>query len=487
MSFYSPDRRTALLFTGTGAHGAYHAGVLRAIREAGVKIDLYAGHGIGAGAAMLAAIDGGAGLWEAGRTWQSPGAARLYGWHRPLTIAAGLAVVLIAALLVPVGAVAFAAAGLASGFLLDLAGTGLGAPVVAASAAWLRAIFAEPYLPTVVPRLAAFSAVALAAVIALAALTDRRFPRTAAGGSWWRVLGAPLDARAAREVFVAAIWDLIRGADPADRPSRSAVSRRYAEVLAESLGQPGFGELLIAVSDLDARLDVAAAFLREPFRQRFFAARPPGERQAEVVDLGEAGGETAIDLLAAAVTPPVGCAPQAVTYPASGFWRGETHRCCDRPGLVTRLLEEADAAGAAQVVVVTAVAPAASPHRLRRPRLDLRGRLGEFHAAAEAAALRDAVAAARARFDLVAVISPSYNPLGPFDVAGRADEASDRRHELAELVALGYDDARRLFIDPVVGGAGADGLADQESVSSAFASANGSADPRAGGRTPART
>jgi len=48
---YSPSRRTALVLCGTGAHGAYHAGVLRALQEAGVRIDLVAGHGVGAAGA----------------------------------------------------------------------------------------------------------------------------------------------------------------------------------------------------------------------------------------------------------------------------------------------------------------------------------------------------------------------------------------------------------------------------------------------------
>ncbi|HMB81767.1 MAG TPA: patatin-like phospholipase family protein, partial [Vicinamibacterales bacterium] len=42
---YSPQRRTALVLTGTGTAGAYHAGVLRALHEAGVKIDIVAGRG----------------------------------------------------------------------------------------------------------------------------------------------------------------------------------------------------------------------------------------------------------------------------------------------------------------------------------------------------------------------------------------------------------------------------------------------------------
>ena len=61
---YSPQRRTALVFSGTGTDGAYHAGVLRALDEAGVKLDVVAGRGIGVLAALFAAVDGGQRLWD---------------------------------------------------------------------------------------------------------------------------------------------------------------------------------------------------------------------------------------------------------------------------------------------------------------------------------------------------------------------------------------------------------------------------------------
>ena len=56
---YSTRLRTALVLTGSGTAGAYHAGVLRALHEAGVRIDLVAGRGMGAASAMFAAVDGG--------------------------------------------------------------------------------------------------------------------------------------------------------------------------------------------------------------------------------------------------------------------------------------------------------------------------------------------------------------------------------------------------------------------------------------------
>jgi NTE family protein len=59
---YSPKRRTAVVFTGSGTTGAYHAGVLRALDESGVKLDLVVGSGMGAITAAFAAVAGGARL-----------------------------------------------------------------------------------------------------------------------------------------------------------------------------------------------------------------------------------------------------------------------------------------------------------------------------------------------------------------------------------------------------------------------------------------
>jgi len=67
---YSPKRRTALVFTGSGTSGAYHAGVLKALEESGVKIDLVVGSGAGAIAAAYAAVDGGARLYGGGGFWE---------------------------------------------------------------------------------------------------------------------------------------------------------------------------------------------------------------------------------------------------------------------------------------------------------------------------------------------------------------------------------------------------------------------------------
>jgi hypothetical protein len=443
------------VLTGTGAHGAYHAGVLRALQEAGVKIDLVAGHGVGAGSAALAAIDGAARLWEPAGIWRSR-VTGLYRWRGPLRAAAWIGVILMAVLLTPVVVLVLGLAVYLLGFLFEMLRLDTGKMLADVYSGWLQVAFAGENLPTTVPRIVMIALASILAVIACGGVLAGRATGTRRGERrwWWRIIAAPLDAQAARERFTAAVWDLIRGAAPVARPARTALARRYSEVLVENLGQPGFRELILVATDLDARRDVVAALLAEPHRQSFLAHRPGRDRRSEVLDLAGTARDHVIDLIGAAVTPPVLCDPQLVTFAADSFWRGETHRMCDRPGAVERLLEEAAEAGATQAIVVTAVAPAAAPHRLRAPRLDVRGRFGEFHCAAEAAALRDALEALTPRFDSVYVIQPGHNPIGPFDVSGAYDEASDRAQQLNELMERAYEDAYRQFIEPVVGASG---------------------------------
>lgn len=419
MSPYSPERRTALVLCGTGAHGAYHGGVLRALQEAGVKIDVVAGHGIGAGSAALAAIGGAARLWEETGVWRSPQVKSLYAWKRSAVLLPAAIATLTLILLTTIVAVA-------AGFAPPWWWTG----------ALIGAV--------------AIVAMACAAVVWRHASGARR----AAGRWWWRLFGAPVDAEAARQLFAALISDLIRGAAAGGLADRAALGRRFTEVLLENLGQPGFAELVLVTTDLDARRDVVAALLREPYRGDFFASRSGRDRPSEVLDLAGVGRAHALDIVAGALTPPLIAEPALVTFAADGFWRGETHRMCDRAASINRLLEEVAAAGVTQVIVVSAVAPVPAPHMLRVPRMDPRSRLGEFHVTAEAAALRDALEMARLRFDSVYVINPAHNPIGPFDVQGAYDEASDRRQDLAELMARAYEDAYHQFIDPVVGASG---------------------------------
>jgi hypothetical protein len=117
-------------------------------------------------------------------------------------------------------------------------------------------------------------------------------------------------------------------------------------------------------------------------------------------------------------------------------------------------MDELAAAGVTQVIVVSAVTPSVGPHRLDYPPIGLKRRIGEFMAAAEAAALGDALAAARFQFESVHMIAPAYNPIGPLDFSGSYDRASDRHVDPLELMTRGYEDAYTQFIEPIVGASG---------------------------------
>jgi hypothetical protein len=251
------------------------------------------------------------------------------------------------------------------------------------------------------------------------------------------------------------LWKLIRGAAAITAPPRKELARRYVELLAENLGQPGFREILLVAHDMDARRDVLFALLGETHRQRFFGrASAEGGRASEAFDLAGVAREFTIDALAAALAVPVAIDPHLLRFPAEGPWRGETHRLCDRPGALARVIEEVAAAGAEQLIVLSAAPPPARPHELSSGRGDLRGRAAEQLSSLEAADLRDALALAAGRFAGVYVIRPAHNPLGPLDFGGVYDERSDRQYSVAELVDRGYEDAYLQFIDPVVAASG---------------------------------
>ena len=98
---YSPSLRTALVLTGSGTAGAYHAGVLRALQEAGGKIDVVAGQGMGAVSAMFAAIDGGSRLWDKNGIWMSGVAGQFYRWRKIFSLTGWILLAAVVALVSP--------------------------------------------------------------------------------------------------------------------------------------------------------------------------------------------------------------------------------------------------------------------------------------------------------------------------------------------------------------------------------------------------
>jgi hypothetical protein len=457
---YSPRHRTALVLVGTGTAGAYHAGVLRALHEAGVRIDLVAGRGMGAVSAMFTAVDAGARLWDEKGMWADPRAARrLYRWKR-LWLMAGLGLAAATlALLVPLAVLLLAVVAYPVALVVQLVSPAVGETVAALYTDVVTATLGPAMLSTLVPRVATIGVVmfTLAALAgALVAVLSRRRRRTR-GPFWARAFGAPFETGHAFDWATGGFWQFIRGAASIAQPGSADLARRYAELLAENLGQPGYRELLLTAHDLDARRDLVFALLAEPYRRGFTSPvtrADAARRLAELGDLAGVAAEHVMDALAGALSVPVVTDPYPMTFASENHWRGETHRLTDRPAAITRLLEEVAAAGAEQVLVVSAVHDLAGPHALSAPRLDLRSRVGDYVMAAEAAALRDAVAAHAQGFAGFYEIRPVHNPIGPFDLDGGYDDRSDRVQTLRELMNRGYEDAYRQFIEPMVGASG---------------------------------
>src|SRR5262245_35765345 len=102
MPDYSPKRRTAVVFVGSGTSGAYHAGVLKALEEAGTKIDLAVGSGVGAVSAVFAAAAAGSKLYGPKGFWDEVGWSALYRMRRPLRFVLFLLGMAFAVFLLPV-------------------------------------------------------------------------------------------------------------------------------------------------------------------------------------------------------------------------------------------------------------------------------------------------------------------------------------------------------------------------------------------------
>ncbi len=462
---YAPRLRTALVFTGTGSAGAYHAGVMKALAEAGVKVDLVAGRGMGAASAMLAAIDGGTRLWQPTGVWSGARAAHLYGWRLPWRIVGWALAASFAVLALPIVVQALAALLYPLAYALQLSGLDGNGRLAQLFVATIAATFHHGLFTQVIPRIAVLSLLgaALFLVAEYVLRVRQRSRRRIEGRPWWIALGAPLDGHRAYRHFAHALSSGSTSGTAQAPVDRRDASRRYAEMIADGLGQPGSSELLFVVHDLDTRRDLVFAALQEPWRRRFFGDEAAGVRVDEVVDLLGPGRDLALDGLCAALAVPLAAEPHPLTFPLESPWRGETHLMADRPEALVRVLEEVSAAGAEQVILVSAAAPLQGPHGLSARRADPRAWLGQAISGQESASARDGATAFFDRFTSVYEIQPVHNPLGPFDMAGTHDPRSDRHAVVAELVRRGYDDAYAQFIVPVVGGS-AEGLEHQSAV-----------------------
>jgi hypothetical protein len=251
------------------------------------------------------------------------------------------------------------------------------------------------------------------------------------------------------------MWDLLRGAAQLKQPPPAELGRRYAEMLSENIGQPGFRELLVAVHDADAHRDLIFTLVSEA-RRRDLIRRPTSAladaRRAEVFDLSGVARDHLPDAVAAALSIALG------DRLALGHLRrrrllarrdAPSLRSARRPHPADRRV---DRPGRRAGPLVSAAPELPGPHALPHARIDGHGRLGEYLQSSEAAIVRDATTTtAGVR---IFNVRPAHNPVGPFDFAGGYDERSQRRQGLGELMNRGYEDAYHQFIEPVVGASG---------------------------------
>jgi hypothetical protein len=475
MREYSPKRRTALILAGSGTSGAYHAGVVKALDESGVKVDLIVGSGAGTVAAAYAAAAGGSGLYGDGGFWRDVSWDSFYRLRAPLRLAVLLLAASFGVFLLPLFLALLAGLLFPLVLVADLAAPQWTAGVVqwlwAAQAALRTAYLAALSVPVFLLCVLAVVAVATAFV-----RNRRRFAET---------FESALDAGPARRRLARGLWELARGsAVSTSAPSAADLGRRYVSLLADNLGQPGFREIVLRAADLDTGACLPFVLLREPWRARFAASRARGPRSRVdqmpgAVDLTTAGYEGLLfDAVLTGLLPPPIAPVCRVAFPKGGAFAGEVHRLADATLAGGCGIGEAVAAGAEQVLVATAVAEGLGlPPRRRGFRASAGAALSALERQAVEGDLREAArinrmvetlghrtddggrawqdpATGRVYRDFALyVIRPDRRLLGPLELDGARHPATEVIENADDLLEQGYRDAYRLFVEPVVGAA----------------------------------
>jgi hypothetical protein len=472
---YSPKRRTALVLTGTGTAGAYHAGVLKALDESGIKIDLLVGSGAGTLAAAFGAAAGGSKLYGPGGFWEGVQRGSFYAM-RPLALFAlvllgsSFAVFLLPLALAIVGGLLFPVVLIADRLVPGLTARLLGRLWVAPE------VLSGPYLAALALPIFVL-AVAVLAFLLRARLKDgRRFPES---------FESLVSVRAGHERLRRGLWEIARGPALSRKPpSVAELGERFVALLAENLGQPGFRELILRTTDLETEGELPFVLLKDEHRTQFAAAcarrsavRPEGGPGA--VDLRAPGyAGMLFDAVMTGLLPPLAAPVRRVAFPKGGLFPGETHRLSDATLAMGAGLSEALAAGAEQVIVASAIpATALALPRRRGVRAQLEGALAALERQAVELDLKGAErinrmvetlghrtedggrawqdpATLRVFRELALyVVRPERRLLGPLELSGARDPSTEVMQTTADLVEQGYRDTYRLFVEPVVGAA----------------------------------
>jgi hypothetical protein len=473
MREYSPKRRTALVLTGSGASGAYHAGVLRALDESGVKVDLVVGSGVGTVAAAFAAVAGGSKLYGPDGLWDGAGWDAFYRLQPALRVALLLLATAFGVFLFPVGLALLAGLLFPLVLIVDVVAPGVPSRLI--GGLWAApSVLRAPYLAALAVPVFTLSVLAVGYLLVGWLRHGRRFAES---------FETPLDARPAGRRLADALWEVARGsAISAGAPSDAELGKRYVALLAENLGQPGFRELILRTADLETGSALPFVLLHDVARSAFASTRTRGPRSRlegipGAVDLRESGYDSLLfDAVVTGLLPPLAAPARRVSFPKGGIFAGETHRLADATLTAGCGISEAVAAGAEQVIVAAGAPQSASPAPRRRgPRaaadavlatLERQALEGDVRGAERTSRIVETLghrmedggkawqdpATGRLYRDVpVYVIRPDRRAFGPLELDGAQDPATEVLETPEDLLDQGYRDAYRMFVEPVVG------------------------------------
>jgi hypothetical protein len=273
------------------------------------------------------------------------------------------------------------------------------------------------------------------------------------------------------------LWEIARGAAlSGGPPSAAELGRRYAALLAENLGEPGFRELVLRTADLDRGDALTFVLLGEATGVDDDGQPLLGAGLEGAVDLRAPGLDALFfDAVATGLLCPMAMPLQRVSFPKGGVHGGETHRLTDATFVPGTGIAEALAAGAEQVIVVTGVPETQGPLARRRgprARLDAATRVLERQATREVGeaerlnrivgtlghrdtdgrgAWEDPASGRVYREVDVWVVRPERRALGPMEFDGARDPATEVVQTVHDLLEQGRRDAYSQFVEPVVG------------------------------------
>jgi len=486
---YSPKRRTALVFAGSGTAGPYHAGALRAVDESGVKVDLVVGSGAGTIAAAFAAVAGGPKLYGADGFWAGIHWGRLYRLRLAVRTAIGLLAASYGVFLLPLFLALVAGVLFPLALIADLLWPGVFGRVLGELAA-APEILRGPYLAALAAPVFALCVIATVAGLRLF-LRDRR--------RWLEALESPLDVDLGRERLVRALWEVSRGPTISTRPPpEPELGQRYVALASENLGQPGFRELILRAADVEAGGALDFLLLADAHRNSYGAARARGARSRlegtpGVVDLrGPDHDVLFFDAVIAGLLSPFVTPMRRVVFPRGGLHGGQVHRLADATLAGGAGIAQALAAGAEQVILVAPVPEEPEPPARRRGArahadgaiallerqsverdVEAAERINRMvqtlgHDTPSGRAWQDPATGRLFREFTLYLVRPSKRSLLPLEWDGAQDPGTEVLETPTDLLERGYKDTYRLFVEPIVGAMPEPRRADPPSVPRVF-------------------